>query len=266
MVMAIRSLRGSIGWTALALGMVMPVAAVPAMAATYDGGDPDSMPAVTYPVVAETGATAKDFIPAGWVLETEQRGDLNKDGRADLALVVRMNDPANVLTNEGMGDNPFDTNPRMLVAALAEADGRYRRVLANHTLIRRRDNPVEDDIYKGMTIAQGLLRISLTNFMNAGGWGTWNGTYAFRYQGQEFVLVGYDRSFLHRGSGETIDISINYLTRQRKTVTGSIEDTKPGKPVWSREKPLAPITLESIPDGMMWHPDYPDGYPDETGQ
>ena len=224
------------------------------------------VPDVTYPTVARTATSAQGFVPAGWVLEKQVTGDLNGDGRADLALVLHMNNPANVLRTSGLSDeNTFDTNPRILAVAVAQGNG-YRRVLANHTLIRRRDNPVEDDIYKGMTIAQGLLRISLTNFMNAGGWGTWNGTYAFRYQGQEFVLVGYDRSFLHRGSGETIDISINYLTRQRKTVTGSIEDTKPGKPVWSREKPHAPITLESIPDGMMWHPDYPDGYPDETGQ
>ena len=82
----------------------------------------------------------------------------------------------------------------------------------------------------------------------------------FRWQGQAFLLAGYDRSEVQRNSGETRDISVNYLTGKRKTVKGSIADDKPGRAVWTREKPHAPIMLDAIPNGMEWDPDHPDGY------
>lgn len=259
-----KSLRGISGSAALALGTLGALSgAAPAAAADTDYAEEGTIPDVTYPAIAERGAAAKDFVPQGWTIETEQKGDLNKDGRPDLALVVRMNDPANVLVNSGMGDSPFNTNPRILVVGFGQTDGSYRRVVANHAFIPRRDNPVQADFYSGLSIKQGLLRVDFENFMSAGGWGAWTATYAFRWQGKNFVLVGYDRSEVQRNSGETLDFSVNYLTGKRKTAKGSIESEKPGKAVWTKEKRHVPITLDAIPDGMGWHPDYPDGYPDK---
>ena len=213
-----------------------------------------AIPPVAYPEIAETADTAFDFVPEGWVLETHRQGDLDNDGRDDFAGILRMRDPANVLANRSLGEDPFDTNPRILLVAFREGEGRFRRVLADHVLIPRRDSPTQEDPYRDLTIEKGVLRLSLENFMNAGGWETWRATYAFRWQAPHFVLIGYDRSALARNTGEGEDISINYLTHRRKTVKSQMDDSRQTVG-WSVEPRRVPIALEAIGDGMEWHPD-----------
>src|SRR5690606_18464309 len=102
-------------------------------------------PPVGWPEVPERGASAADFAPAGWRVEHAIDGRLDGDDRADLLILLRMDDPANVLAHDGMGVSPFDSNPRMLVLALADGEG-YRRVLADHRLIPRPYSPTADDV------------------------------------------------------------------------------------------------------------------------
>lgn len=222
--------------------------------------DPDNLPPVSYPALAATADTMFDFIPEGWAMESQKQGDLNNDGKDDFAAILRMRDPVNMVTGPWLGE-PFDTNPRLLLVAFRERDGLFRRVVANHVLIPRRDNPMQEDPLREIAIKRGVLTLTLENFMNAGGWGTWNATYAFRWQAPHFALIGYDRHYLARNSGESEDISVNYLTHRRKTVKGRADED--GEAVsWSTEARRAPITLEGIGNAMQWHPDYPDGYPD----
>ena len=54
-------------------------------------------PPVTYPDLAETGDDAASFVPTGWVLEKEIRGELNKDGADDLVMVRHDTYAANLL-------------------------------------------------------------------------------------------------------------------------------------------------------------------------
>jgi hypothetical protein len=90
-----------------------------------------------YPRLPERAATARDFVPEGWTLEKMLQGDLNGDGRADLAMVMREKDPEKMLTaSEGGDDRDFNTNPYRIAAAFREADGKtYRLVMENHMRI-----------------------------------------------------------------------------------------------------------------------------------
>ena len=117
-------------------------------------------PDVIYPAVARSATSAQGFVPAGWVLEQEVSGDLNGDGRADLALVLHMNNPANVVAlGDGSDADTFDSNPRILAVALAQGSG-YRLLVANHALIPRVDNyartdPLDDS--GGMLLVTGAM-------------------------------------------------------------------------------------------------------------
>src|SRR5262245_51843020 len=92
------------------------------------------IPAVSYPGLAQQGANAQAFVPEGWKLEAEHKGDLNKDGQDDLLILLRMNEAKNVVKHDGLGANPFDTNPRILAVAFAGgADKLYALALENHT-------------------------------------------------------------------------------------------------------------------------------------
>lgn len=78
----------------------------------------DAAPACgTYPSLPAHAARITQLVPSGWTLEKQVHGDLNGDGCTDAALLLRDQDPANVIHHAGLGDNPLNTNPRILASA-----------------------------------------------------------------------------------------------------------------------------------------------------
>lgn len=213
------------------------------------------LPPVAYPVIPATASAIAGFVPHGWRLEMQAKGDLDGDGRPDLALLLRGDDPAARIDTE-MCDDPLDTNPRMLVVALAAPGGGYRRMVANHRLIPRRENACEMDwIEEGaLAIARGTLSLNLQRMMSMGGWGAGTTGFTFRWQVGALRLIGWDYSHVARNSGETATISINYLTRRVKTETGRI-DADRSSTHWSaiREAPL--LTVDQVGDALAFDPD-----------
>ena len=218
-----------------------------------------AIPEVAYPSIARIAQTPDGFVPKGWTTEFKSMGDLDADGEDDLVLVLRDAEPRNILDNAGFGPDRFNTNPRVLVVALHRPQGGYERVLADHTLITRPtepnlDDPLEDG--SSVVVRRGVLRVTLHLFANAGGWTMGNITYFFRLQQGRFLLIGYDSSMVRRNTGETEDISINYLTRKRKDVSGSIENNR--RKVRLTTLPAGqPLALEQVGDGMDFDPDHP---------
>jgi len=196
--------------------------------AMADEGDP---PEVRYPALPQHGVTPDAFVPVGWAIEMRDTGDLDKDGRDDLVLVLRMHDPANIVHNDGLGVAEFDTNPRMLVVLLAEADG-YRLAAEDHALVPRPDNPVMDDYLDGddaVSVQRGGFSVRLHAWASAGSWYTSGTTFTFRLQDGCFRLIGYDRMEAHRASGETTTISVNYPARRATVELGNFESDAPLK-------------------------------------
>ncbi|WP_143286477.1 hypothetical protein [Burkholderia ubonensis] len=192
----------------------------------------------------------EDFVPKGWKLELQAKGDLNGDGRDDLVLVLRDNDPANVISHDGMCENPFDANPRILVVAFAQPDGRYTLALRNETLIPTRDTPCVDDMLQngGVSISRGALRVTLSRFSSAGGWEMGSTTYTFRWQEGNFMLIGYDDSSVMRNSGEMRTLSVNFSTGKAKVSTGNA--FKDGEHTqWMKLRTQRRWTLDQVGDG-----------------
>ncbi len=218
------------------------------------------IPDVSYPSLPKKAASAEGFVPSGWVLEAQASGDLNQDGVDDLAIVIRQNDPANVLRDiEGLSEDPFDTNPRIIAVAFrVQSDGDYALQFENHTLISRRTNSSAEDPFDkddGIAVARGAVKVRLRWFMSAGGWETFTVVYTFRHKSGMFELIGYDRDELHRGSGATKAVSINYLTRKLEVTTGSIEHN--AIKVRRKSLPQRPIlTIDDIGDGLGFDPDH----------
>jgi hypothetical protein len=222
------------------------------------------LPPVQWPAIVEHAASAQGFVPDGWGLEHAVQGRLDDDARPDLLILLRMQDPANLVEHDVFGPSPFDTNPRMLVIALADADGGYRRALVDHALIPRPESPVladvlQDDPASAIRIAGNrAFSITLHSWASAGTWHTSNRTYTFRRQDGCFRLIGFDQSSLHRASGETEETSINFLTGRAWTRSGSIEDDTPGPQRPQRHWSSA-ICLGDIEDGFAFDPGLSDG-------
>jgi hypothetical protein len=217
-------------------------------------------PSVSYPKLVAQGATAEAFAPAGWRVELKIAGDLNKDGIDDLALVIRQNDPNNVLTNTGLGVPRLDTNPRVLAVVFGKAGGGYQLALENHTLIPRTTEPNLDDYLAesgGVAIKRGTLQVTLHLFASAGGWTAGNRTYTFRFQDAGFVLIGYDSNMVQRNTGKTTGVSVNYLTGRVKLSTASIAEDRKATVRRGTLLRRTLLTIDQIGDGMDFDPATP---------
>lgn len=213
------------------------------------------IPKVTYPSLPQDGASAEAFVPKGWKLEKQQSGDLNKDGQDDLLLLLRMDDRKNILKNEGLGQDPFDTNPRILAVAFGKGRS-FTLGLENHTLIARTEDPVMDDPVGesgGVAIERGTLKVSLYSFASAGSWSAGSSTFRFRHGKRGFELIGYDSSSTQRNTGEVEQVSINYLTGKVQISTGTISDDKL-KDKWRKIPKKKLLLLEEIGDGLAFDP------------
>jgi hypothetical protein len=219
------------------------------------------IPPASYPKLAAQAPAAEGFVPPGWRLDRKLTGDLDRDGSPDLVLVLKQNDPKNVIRHDAMGRNPFDTNPRILAIAFSRAEGGYALALQNHTLIPRPEYPTMDDPLDpsgvqpgGIQIRNGTLRVTLGRFMSAGGWGMGRSTFTFRFQNGKFELIGFDRRETQRNTGEIVEVSINFSTGRVSVTKTSMETDTPGKPQWSRLPPSPSMTMEAVGNGLEFEP------------
>jgi hypothetical protein len=214
------------------------------------------IPPVTYPALVKRAQSVEGFLPMEWRMELKQSGDLNGDGRDDVVLVLRAIEERNIIDARGHGGpENFDTNPRILMAAFANAAGGYDLALENHTLIARTTEPSGQDPLDpngvqegGIEIKSGTLQVTLGYF----GGNMGRNTFTFRFEKAGFRLIGFDSIDVERNSGTINDVSINYLTRRMKRSTGSISDDK-SKVTWKTLPQKRLLTMDQIGEGLMFN-------------
>lgn len=175
--------------------------------------DPNLIPA--------EGQSARDFVPKGWKLETEDSlvsGDLNKDGAADAVLRLVEDLPV-----EG-ADGVLNTRYRALVILLARPGGGFARASVAAKLL-------------GCTLCHGVLgdpaggniQIEIKNGILdvnqlSGSREATDRTLRFRHDPatNRFLLIGEERSEYDRAAGGGTSNSINYLTGVRVTKTATV--------------------------------------------
>jgi hypothetical protein len=211
------------------------------------------IPPAAYPALVKHAKSVEGFLPNEWRIEIQKSGDLNGDGRDDVALVLRGLDERNIVDMRGQGGpENYDTNPRILMAAFANPAGGYDLALENHTLIARTTEPSAQDPLDpngvqegGVEIKNGTLQVTFGYF--GGNMGHF--TYTFRFDTAAFKLIGYDSVDVERFKGAMRQVSINYVTRRMSRSAGSISDDKE-KVTWTKlpVKPL--LTMQQVGDGM----------------
>lgn len=152
-------------------------------------------------------SSVSHFAPRGWKTEKLVRGDLNRDGRSDAAIVLVENKPAK--------DQNGAATPRQraLVVALNQKSGWKRVGFSNQLLLGTRDGgafygasqtPVEVSIVRGVIIVG----------METGSRETQFTTHRLRYEPRRgrVLLIGLDSVVNDRLSGLTTKTSANYLT------------------------------------------------------
>ena len=222
-------------------------------AAAQSPGDSE-IPQVSYPTIAREGPSVDAFVPTKWKLDAKATGDLNGDKLPDAALVLHMADPANMVAKDWDPTQKYDSNPRMLVVLFGRKGGGYTLAAADHALIPRLENQNQDEPFDEVAIANGTLRVKIHLFMNAGGWEMGGSAYTFRWQDGVFRLIGFDRDSVRRNTGETAEVSINYLTGRKLVKRGNIgTERQATRTERLAKKPLIP--MGDVGDGLMFDPE-----------
>jgi hypothetical protein len=230
---------------------VVVLSAVPASAHQLDQQD---LAPVEFPPIAVSAAKVDGFVPRGWIVDGQAIGDLNGDDREDVALILKMDNPANRIAPPWNPEASYDTNPRMLVVVFARRSGGYARAAVDHRLIPRLSNPNQDDPFDEVVITAGTLRVKMHLFMSAGGWAASGSSYTLRWQDDAFKLIGFERDTVARNTGETTEVSLNYLTGRKELKAGNIgSNQQQSRVVHVGKKRL--LRLSEIGDGLMFDPD-----------
>ncbi len=195
----------------------------------------------------EKGKTLQDIIPKGWKILDSKIGDLNQDGISDLVFAIQNTDKKNIELNDGLGSDTIDLNTRLLGIYFGVKTGGFNQKLVSKDFIILRNSPAMDEPFMGFSITnKGVLNISFSIWVSSGSWSMSRHTYRFRFQNNDFVLIGYDSNETHRGTGETTDYSINFLARKMKISKGNISQDDPISIEWKEFKLESLMTIKTI--------------------
>ncbi len=195
----------------------------------------------------ETGKSLEEIIPPNWKLLDYEHGDLNKDGINDIVFAIQETDSSKMESHEGIGTSTIDLNTRILGIYFGTEAGIYEQKFLSDTFILLRDSPTMDEPFEGFKISEkGVLEISFRFWYSAGSWSTSYHKYKFRFEENKFVLIGYDFQEAHRGSGSTIDYSINFLSNKMKITKSSFANDDPATVEWRTFNLLEKLTIEKM--------------------
>jgi hypothetical protein len=148
-----------------------------------------------------------DFIPEGFKLFEEIKGDLNKDGIDDCILIIKTINKENIIKHEFRGE--LDRNRRGIIVLLNE-NGNYKMVLRNSECFSSENE--EGGAYYAPELSVEIKNRNIYIHYAHGRNGYWK--YTFRLKKSDFELIGYDSS---NNDGGTVNsfTSINFLTKKK---------------------------------------------------
>ena len=179
-----------------------------------------------------SGASVEDVIPPDCdsiVVE----GDLNKDGFKDVVIIATPRYPENMQTRDD--GYVYNFNKPVMAVYFGSEDGKY-------TLFKQYFNtiPGTEDEYQSVDIElsindKGVMRISPSYFNSMGSADSDASVYVFRFQNGDFYLIGKDTKSFSRYSGESTEVSENYLTHKRQTIISNMfDDNVKPKETWTK--------------------------------
>lgn len=184
-------------------------------------------------------ATENDVFPANCDTMGIAWGDLNQDGLKDVVVVATPRLPEKMQTRDDGYEYNF--NSPVMGIYFGTTDGKL-------ALYKEYENtiPGTEDEFCFIELEteisdKGVLSFNIEYFYSAGSTNTNYNKFLYRYQDNDFYLIGADTGALSRYSGENEVVSFNYLTHKKQTIVSDVfnESVEP-KETWETipEKPL----------------------------
>jgi hypothetical protein len=192
------------------------------------------------PALPASAATVEALVPVGWAIEQRHNADFNRDGHADVLLLLRQ------------AAAEHTTPRRILLVALASAKPPgFVLSAANAQLVPRdASGRLEDPMADGeITVRPGGFDLKLGMVPGSGSYMAATMRYRFRLEGTCFRLIRYDRAETHRGTLDIRDLSVNYVTGAVTQSTGNAQSNS----VQKRHERLAAKPRRCLADfGSGW--------------
>lgn len=148
-----------------------------------------------------------DFVPKNFKVQDTVMGDLNNDGLLDILILVKDTDPKYFVIDEY--NKPVDRNRRGLII-LFKSKNSYD-LIANNLSCFYSENE-DGGVYFPPELSIEIVKNVINVHFAHGRYGFW--TYKFRYQNDDFELIGYDSSS-NNGPVVMSHTSINYSTGKK---------------------------------------------------
>lgn len=205
-------------------------------------------------VIPTHGKDTLAFVPKGWQIIARAVGDLNKDGKPDITLIIEHTNKENFIKNESLGSDALNLNPRYLLILFKDDNGYYLAAAhkkfipsANDEVSTCLADPLLQD--GGLTITKGVLLVDFNYWLSCGSYEVSHKTFTLRWQNKHFELIGYDSRDYSRSSGDESSVSINFVTKKKALTTGgNMFDDAQNKPktVWKTIKIDKFIALQDL--------------------
>jgi hypothetical protein len=177
----------------------------------------------------DQGQNVADFLPPGWEIVREAKGDLNGDGLEDEALVIRGTDanlhkPSDMMVGESKVktvngkvtlSTVLDQNPRTILVLVKQESG-YRLAGKNDTLLPTPRFP-NGETLNGFDIKAGQLNIGLIFMDRRHGEVYAKDAYQFQMSGSELALTSATKIKNDRHVENTV-VQKNYDFKAQKLV------------------------------------------------
>jgi hypothetical protein len=187
----------------------------------------------------QPATSLQKFVPQQWEILTQAKGDLNQDGKNDIAMIIQ---PKNKHQQQRKLLVLFQQNQQLHL--------KFNRQIPNWTY--RSDEPCLEDAFddSSLTIKNQRLEILFDTMSSCSNTYGLMHTYSFKLKNNQFDLIGYDTFYLDKISGKQDELSINFLTKKAKLTTMAnifAEVEAPPKIIWKTLKSTQKYTLENIP-------------------
>ena len=168
-------------------------------------------------------------------------GDCNGDGIKDLAVIATPKDPAGLRTRDD--GYVYNFNKPVLALFLGQKNGRLKLFKEYKDTIPGDDEENEDFFHETelKINGDGDICIAVSEFYSAGSSDAPATEYVFRWQKNDFFLIGKNTGSFSRYTGDGERVSENYMTQKKLTVTYNMfDDSIPEEEIWS-DLPAAPL-------------------------